>query len=360
MTDPYDAVVLVSFGGPDGPEDVLPFLENVTRGRDIPRPRLLAVAEHYHHFGGASPINAENRLLLASIRQDFADHGLELPVYWGNRNWHPYLADTVRSMAGDGVRKALAFVTSAYSSYSGCRQYQEDIEQARLAAGPEAPRIDKLRHYFNHPGFVDANADAVRAALATLPEAHRASTRLLFTAHSIPLSMARNSGPDGDLYVRQLQETAALVAAAAAPDLGWDLAWQSRSGSPRTPWLEPDINDRLEELAGSGTTDVVVSPIGFVSDHLEVAWDLDTEAAATAHRLGVGFVRAATAGRDRRFVAIVRQLVLERTATEDLRQVCGEMGPGPDHCPAGCCLATDQAYPVVGVSPHPPREPHHA
>lgn len=338
VTEAYDALLLVSFGGPDRPADVLPFLENVTRGRGVPRARLEEVAARYDYFGGASPINAENQLLLTSIRQDFAGAGLALPVYWGNRNWHPYLADTVRIMAGDGVRRALAFVTSAYSSYSGCRQYQEDLERARAEVGPSAPQIDKLRPYFNHPGFVDANADAVRAALRSAPASRRASTRLVFTAHSIPVAMARKSGPDGNLYERQLREAAGLVAAAAAPDLQWDLAWQSRSGSPQVPWLEPDVNDLLRDLAGAGTTDVVVSPIGFVSDHLEVVWDLDTEAAATAADQGLGFTRAATAGRDGRFVTMVRELVTERTTAGCPRRALGALGPAHDRCPAGCCL----------------------
>jgi len=338
VTDAYDALLLVSFGGPDGPADVLPFLENVTRGRDVPRARLEEVAERYHHFGGASPINAENQLLLSAIRRDFADSGVTLPVYWGNRNWHPYLADTVRTMAADGITRALAFVTSAYSSYSGCRQYQEDLERARAEVGPAAPQIDKLRHYFNHPGFIDANAAAVRAALKSVPESRRETTRLIFTAHSIPVTMARDSGPEGDLYERQLREAAGLVAAATS-NLGWNLAWQSRSGSPQVAWLEPDVNDLLRELARAGATDVVVSPIGFVSDHLEVRWDLDTEAATTAADLGLGFTRAATAGRDPRFVTMVCELVAERTAAAHPRRALGTMGPGHDRCPTGCCLS---------------------
>ena len=337
MTETYDALLLLSFGGPDGPEDVLPFLENVARGREVPRSRLLEVAERYHHLGGASPINAENRLLLSAIRQDFAEHDLVLPVYWGNRNWHPYLADALRTMVADGIQRALAFVTSAYSSYSACRQYQEDIERARATVGAAAPRVDKLRHYFNHPSFVAANADAVRAALTPVPAERRGTTRLIFTAHSVPVAMARDSGADGDLYVRQLTETAGLVAA-AVPEVEWELAWQSRSGSAQVPWLEPDVNVRLQELARAGTTDVVLSPIGFVSDHLEVVWDLDTEAAAAAAELRLGFTRAATAGRDPRFVAMVRELVQERHGAVCPRRALGGMGPGRDDCPAGCCL----------------------
>lgn len=337
MTEDYDALLLLSFGGPDGPEDVLPFLLNVTRGREVPPARLAEVAEHYEHFGGTSPINAENRLLLSSVRQDFAEHGVDMPVYWGNRNWRPYLADTLSTMAADGIQRALAFVTSAYSSFSGCRQYLEDVERARTVVGKGAPAVDKLRQYFNHPGFVAANADAVRDALALVPTSRRGTTRLIFTAHSIPVSMARESGPDGDLYVRQLLEAAQLIAA-DMPGMGWDMAWQSRSGGAQVPWLEPDVNDWLGQLARAGTTDVLVSPIGFVSDHLEVTWDLDTEAAATAAGLGLGFTRAATAGRDPRFVAMVRELVLERSAAAVRRCALGEMGPAHDRCPVGCCL----------------------
>jgi len=246
--------------------------------------------------------------------------------------------DTVAEMARDGVRRALVFATSAFGGYSACRQYQEDIERARGLVGPGAPEVDKLRHYFNHPGFINANADAVRAALRSVPESRRGTTRLIFTAHSIPVTMARDSGPEGNLYERQLREAAGLVAA-ATPDLGWDLAWQSRSGSPQVAWLEPDVNDLLRELARAGATDVVVSPIGFVSDHLEVRWDLDTEAATTAADLGLGFTRAATASRDPRFVTMVCELVAERTAAAHPRRALGTMGPGHDRCPTGCCLS---------------------
>ncbi len=331
----YDALLLVSFGGPDGPDDVMPFLENVTRGRGIPAERLTEVAQHYLHFGGVSPINEQNRLLQQAIRPQ-----VDLPVYWGNRNWHPFLVDAVQQMADDGVRSALAFVTSAYSSYSGCRQYQEDIAAARAAVGTSAPVVDKLRHYFNHPGFIEPNVDAVRRAGGRqLPRRGGSLTRLLFTAHSIPTVMAEQSGPEGDLYVTQLREAAALVAAAAVPHLEWDLVWQSRSGPPQVPWLAPDINDHLRALAAGGVTDVVVSPIGFISDHLEVLWDLDNEAAATAAELGLGFARAATVGTDPRFVAMVGELVEERSRPDCPRLALGTMGPSHDRCPAGCCPA---------------------
>lgn len=334
----YDAVVLVSFGGPERPEDVMPFLQNVTRGRGVPPERLAEVVEHYQHFGGVSPINQQCRDLLAAVRADFAAHGLDLPVYWGNRNWHPMLADTVGQMRDDGVRRALAFVTSAYGGYSSCRQYQDDIAAARAAVGPGAPVIEKLRQFWDHPGFVEPHADAVRAALAQLDPARRGSTRLVFTAHSVPTSMAATAGPHGGRYEAQLHETARLVAAAAAPDLRYDLVWQSRSGPPQVPWLEPDVNDHLATLAGAGTTAVVVSPIGFVSDHLEVVWDLDTEALATARQLGLDFVRAGTPGADPRFVTLVRELVTERLdpAGASPRRL-GEL-PWWDTCPTVCCV----------------------
>ncbi|MET7969595.1 ferrochelatase [Micromonospora sp. NPDC005305] len=335
----YDALVLVSFGGPERPEDVLPFLQNVTRGRGVPPERLAEVAEHYLHFGGVSPINQQCRDLLAAIREDFAANGVDLPVYWGNRNWDPMLADTVARMRDDGVQRALAFVTSAYGGYSSCRQYQEDIAAARAAVGPDAPLIEKLRQFWDHPGFVEPHTDAVRAALAQLDPARRDSTRLVFTAHSVPVSAAATAGPHGGRYTAQLAETARLVHAAAAPDLPYDLVWQSRSGPPQVPWLEPDVNDHLTALAGQGVTGVVVSPIGFVSDHLEVVWDLDTEALDTAKQLGLDFVRAGTPGTDPRFVAMVRELVRERNAPDGGRYFrrLGEL-PTWDTCPALCCV----------------------
>ena len=331
----YDAFLLVSFGGPEGPEDVMPFLRNVTRGRGVPDERLVEVAEHYRHFGGVSPINAQCRALLDAVRVEFAVAGIELPLYWGNRNWDPYLVDTVRQLRDDGIQSALAFVTSPYGSYSSCRQYLEDIERAR-AEVEGAPWIDKIRHYHDHPGYVEPHTDAVRAALATLPAERRATTRLVFTAHSIPTSMAATAAPDGGRYEAQLREVAALVAASAAADLPWDLVWQSRSGPPQVPWLEPDINDHLTALAAAGTTGVVLSPIGFSSDHLEVLWDLDTEAADTAKRLGLDFARAATPGTDARFVTMIRELVTERIDPSTPRQALGTI-PTWDFCAVGCC-----------------------
>lgn len=327
----YEAVMLVSFGGPEGPDDVMPFLRNVVRGRDVPEERLLTVAEHYQHFGGVSPINAQCHALLQALRTE-----LDLPLYWGNRNWNPYLADTLATMRDDGIRRALAFVTSPFGSYSSCRQYLDDIDAARAAVGDGAPEIGKIRHYHDHPGFVRPHADAVRAAFARLSDVE---PRLVFTAHSIPSMMDAQSGPDGWRYTTQVHETATLVASEAGPGLEWDLAWQSRSGPPHVPWLEPDINDHLEVLAASGVRGVVVSPIGFVSDHVEVAWDLDIEAAETAKRLGLRYARAATPGTDRRFVSMVRDLVAERLDSAAPRARLGTL-PVWDTCPTGCCTAT--------------------
>ena len=302
----YDALLLVSFGGPEGPDDVIPFLENVTRGRNIPRERLEKVGEHYHLFGGVSPINGQCRELKAAIEADFARHGLDLPVYWGNRNWAPYLADTVRRMREDGVRRAAAFVTSAYSGYSCSDQYVEDIERAREQV-PDAPRIDKLPVYCLRPGFVDPFVDAAREALAALPDG--ADHRLVFTAHSVPLSQ-----PGRPQYAAELEQVARTVAGRAAPGVPWTLVYQSRSGPPTQPWLEPDIVDHLDELRADGVAAVAVVPIGFVSDHMEVKYDLDVEAAGHAEKLGMAFVRAATPHTDPRFVALARELLLEAGA----------------------------------------------
>lgn len=334
---PYDALLLVSFGGPESAGDVLPFLENVTAGRNVPRERLEEVAEHYYAFGG-SPINRQCRELKAAIETDFAAHALDLPVYWGNRNWDPYLTDTLGRMAADGVRRAVAFITAAYSSYSSCRQYREDIARAQQTVGSAAPRVDRVRHYFNHPGFIEPVAAHVQDALRSVPEPLRASARLAFTAHSLPTGMAETSGPDGGAYVRQLLEASRLVADRV--DGGghpWQLVYQSRSGPPSQPWLEPDICDHLDELAGDGADAVVVVPIGFVSDHLEVLHDLDVEAAEQADKHGMSFARAATLGTDPRFVAMIRELVLERAAASAERPARGSLGPAHDNCPARCC-----------------------
>lgn len=327
----YDAVLVVSYGGPEGPDDVLPFLENATRGRGVPRPRLLAVAEHYHHFGGTSPINAQNRALVAALEAELAAKGPRLPVYLGNRNWHPFLEDTIRRMAADGVRHALALVTSAFSCYSGCRQYREDVIRASEAVGAEAPRFDKIRVFFNHPGFIEANAFGLRQTLDGLDPAARAAVHVAFTAHSIPVAMARASA-----YEAQLVEASRLVAQAAGVDR-WSLAYQSRSGPPRVPWLEPDLDDHLAEMAAAGVRHVVVLPIGFLSDHMEVRYDLDREARARAERLGVAFHRAPTVGTHPAFVAALRELVLERMTDHPDRRALGRLGPSHDVCPMDCC-----------------------
>ncbi|MBA9004526.1 ferrochelatase [Thermomonospora cellulosilytica] len=327
----YDALLLVSFGGPEGPQDVMPFLENVTRGRNVPRERLEKVAEHYHLFGGVSPINQHCRDLKAAIEADFAAHGVDLPVYWGNRNWDPYLTDTVRQMADDGIRRAAAFVTSAYSGFSSCGQYAGDIARAR-AAVPGAPEIDKLRVYFNHPGFVEPFVEATRAALDRLPEDLRGRAHVAFSAHSVPMAQ-----PGRERYAAELADISAHVAAQAAPGHDWRLVYQSRSGPPGQPWLEPDIGDHLEELHAAGTRAVVVVPIGFVSDHMEVKYDLDVEAAELAAKLGLAYERAATPGTHPRYVSMVRELLAERTAGPDApRPALGTLGARPDVCPAEC------------------------
>jgi ferrochelatase len=336
-TSRFDAFLLLSFGGPEGPDDVLLFLRNVTRGRGVPDERLAAVAEHYQHFGGVSPINSQNRALLTAIEAEFRQHAIELPVYWGNRNWHPLVADVVRQMADDGIRNALVLTTSATSSYSACRQYREDLAAAGAALGERAPGLVKLRHYFDHPGFIAANADRVRCAVDDLPEELADRARLVCTAHSIPVAMNQTSGPSGGLYLRQHRETARLVTEAVrGPGAQVDLAWQSRSGPPHVPWLEPDINDHLQSLAALGESAVVISPTGFVSDHLEVLWDLDIEAARTARRLGLAFSRAATVGTHPAFVGAIRELVEEQLAGERARTL-GALGLCGIDCPATCC-----------------------
>jgi ferrochelatase len=323
----YDALLLVSFGGPEGMDDVMPFLENVLRGRNVPRERMLGVAHHYEMFGGVSPINQQNRDLIAALKVELETHGPNLPIYWGNRNWHPLLSDTLRQMAADGVRNALAFVTSAYSSYSSCRQYRENISAAQEKAGPDAPRVDKLRAFYNHPLFIEANVDHIREAWSQVDQ----PAELVFTAHSIPESMAANCD-----YAAQLQEAGGLIAKALEIDR-WRVVYQSRSGSPSQPWLGPDINDYLRELHVKGTRAVVVAPIGFVSDHMEIVYDLDFEAQNLAQELGIKMVRAATAGTHPSFIKMIRELVLERIQNEPPRFL-GSRGPVHDVCPADCCL----------------------
>ena len=329
---PYDAVLLVSFGGPERADDVLPFLENVLRGKRVPRERVLEVAEHYYLFDGVSPINAQNRALLAALIAELDVHGVHLPVYWGNRNWHPMLEDTIRQMAEDGVRRALAFVTSAFASYSGCRQYLEDIQAARAAIGPAAPVVEKLRLFFNHPGFIESAADRVAEAFESIDPGDRPVTRLLFTAHSLPLAMAGRCA-----YVEQLREACRLVAERAGRG-EWDLVYQSRSGPAGQAWLEPDIRDHLAALrGGAGCRHAVVAPIGFLSEHMEVIYDLDVEAAGLCQELGITMVRSAVVGCHPRFVAMIRELLQERLEESPVRLAVGNLGPSPDVCPGGCC-----------------------
>ncbi|MFF3623973.1 ferrochelatase [Streptomyces sp. NPDC002467] len=366
---PYDALLLLSFGGPEGPDDVVPFLENVTRGRGIPRERLKEVGQHYFGFGGVSPINGQNRELLDALRKDFAEHGLDLPVYWGNRNWAPYLNDVMREMAADGRRRIAVLATSAYASYSGCRQYRENLADALAALVEEGvtelPKVDKLRHYFNHPGFVQPMIDGVLASLESLPQEVRAGARLVFTTHSIPTAAADASGPveehteggEGGAYVRQHLDVAKVIADAVRAETGtelpWDLVYQSRSGAPHIPWLEPDVCDHLEALHEGGTPAVVMVPIGFVSDHMEVLYDLDTEATAKAAELGLPIARSATVGADPRFAAAVRELVLERAAAERgegvERCALGLLGASHDLCAVGCCPARSPRPAAAGV-----------
>ncbi|MEU1627935.1 ferrochelatase [Streptomyces sp. NPDC020096] len=362
---PYDALLLLSFGGPEGPDEVVPFLENVTAGRGIPRERLKEVGQHYYLFGGVSPINAQNRELLDALRKDFAEHGLDLPVYWGNRNWAPYLTDTMRAMVDDGHRRILVLATSAYASYSGCRQYRENLADALAALeaeGRPVPRVDKLRHYFNHPGFVQPLIDGVLTALAELPADVRQTAHLAFTTHSIPTAAADTSGPverhgDGGAYVAEHLDTAKVIADAVREATGverpWKLVYQSRSGAPHIPWLEPDICDHLEAEQAAGAPAVVMVPIGFVSDHMEVKYDLDTEATAKAAELALPVARATTVGADPRFAAAIRDLVVERADLERGRTVqrcaLGELGPSHDVCPIGCCPARSPRPAAAGL-----------
>ena len=337
----YDAILVVGFGGPERRDDVLPFLENVTRGRGVPRERLMAVAEHYYHFGGASPINAQVRELIATLTPELERCGIMLPIYWGNRNWQPMLGDAVAQMKGDGIKRALAIVLAAYSSYSSCRQYREDIARAQVDSGSNAPRIDKVRVFYNHPEFIAANTERVREALKRISDERRGHVHLAFTSHSIPLSMALNCD-----YQRQIEETCRLVAEAV--EFGserWASVYQSRSGRPEDPWLGPDILDHLRELKQRGVSRVLIHPIGFLSDHLEVMYDLDVEANALCDELGIEMVRSRTVGSHPRFVTMLRMLVEERigvTAPTE-RVSVGLFGPGDDVCAETCCLRRAQS-----------------
>lgn len=334
----FDALLVVSFGGPEGNSDVLPFLENVLRGRNVPRERMLAVAEHYKMFGGVSPINEQNRKLIAALEKELTAKGPILPIYFGNRNWHPLLAYTVARMKADGIDRALAFVTSAYSSYSSCRQYLENIAGAQRTVGAGAPQIEKLRVFYNHPLFIEANVENVRAGLSQIPESQLPTTQLVFTAHSIPMSMAANCA-----YQAQLEETARIIASHIAIEqrlFPHKLVYQSRSGPPMQPWLGPDVLDYLSDAREAGTTDVLLAPIGFISDHMEVIYDLDTEARQLCESIGLNLVRANTVGTHPKFVQMIRELILERMDPKSERTFLGERGASADICPSGCCEQT--------------------
>ncbi len=332
-SQPYQALLVLSFGGPNQPEDVLPFLENVLRGRNVPRERMLEVAEHYYHFGGKSPINEQNLALIAALRDEMDAHGMaDFPIYFGNRNWHPMLEDTMRQMAADGIKRALCLTTSSFSSYSGCRQYRENIADAQKSMGESAPELHKIRVWYNHPLFIEAVADRVREALVQLDSDVRQSARLVFTAHSIPSSMAETCN-----YEKQLQESCRLVAEAVG---GHEhvLVYQSRSGPPNQPWLEPDIGDYIREQHAAGDlSPIAIVPIGFVSDHMEVMFDLDEEARQICDELGVPMVRAASVGTHPRFVEMIRLLVQERLVENPLRLAIGQYPPNHDTCPENCC-----------------------
>ena len=354
----YDAFLLTSFGGPERPEDVMPFLENVTRGRGIPRERLETVAHHYVALGGISPINGLIRALIVSLSAEFAERDIALPIYWGNRNWDPYLNEAVRQIHTDGHRRVLALATSAYSSYSGCRQYREDLAAALTETGlDDALVVNKVRLFFDHPGFVGPIAEGVVSALADLAadDVPVAQTRLLFTTHSIPQSMAATSGPpnafgENGAYVAQhhaaIETVVAMARERGAVVPEWTLVYQSRSGAPHTPWLEPDINDALRATAGSGARAAVVVPIGFISDHVEVVWDLDHEAQETARELGMQMIRVATPGTQPAFVAAIADLVEERLDGR-APAALSALGPWPAVCAAGCCPNPRAALPTV-------------
>jgi ferrochelatase len=339
---PYDALLVVSFGGPERIDDVVPFLENVLHGRNVPRERLLEVAQHYELFGGVSPINEQNRRLIAKLKELLENTGPRLPIYFGNRNWHPLLADTVAEMRDEGIRRALAFVTSAYSSYSSCRQYLENIAAAQARVGPGAPQIDKIRPFYNHPQFIEANVAHVQAALAKISDAARGSVHLVFTAHSIPLSMAENCD-----YEKQLRETARLVAEQvdglflSPGERGarrYTVAYQSRSGPPTQPWLGPDISEHLRMLKAAGINDVVVAPIGFISDNMEVIYDLDHEAHRVCEEIRLNVVRAETAATHPAFIDMIRDLILERIDQNHAPRASGDYGPRATPCDPNCCL----------------------
>lgn len=328
----YDAILLMSFGGPEGLDDVMPFLENVTGGRNIPEERLLEVSEHYRHFGGVSPLNALNRALIVALEEELEENGLNLPIYFGNRNWHPMITDTVQQMKDDGIKRALAFFTSGFSNYAGCRLYRENIQQAVEAVGEGAPEFDNIRMFYNHPGFINPVVDNMRSAIDQFPEDERDSIHIAFTAHSIPMGMARNSA-----YLAQLTEACRIVAEQLGTE-NYKLVYQSRSGPPAMPWLDPDILDYMDTISAQGIKNLVIMPIGFISDHMEVLFDLDTEAVEKAEALGITMVRAATVGTAKPFVGMIRDLIIERMTENPERPTLGNLPANHDICPLDCCL----------------------
>jgi len=330
---PYDALLVLSFGGPEKLDDVIPFLENVLRGRNVPRERMLEVAEHYYHFGGKSPINDQNRALITALETELTAHKIDLPIYWGNRNWHPLLTDTVKQMYEDGHRKILVFVTSIFSSYSGCRQYREDIQRSLQELNlREEMSLDKIRTFYNHPDFIETMADRVRDAMSELPAEGSDQRKVLYTAHSIPNAMAANCA-----YEKQLQESSRLISETIGIN-DWSLVYQSRSGPPQQPWLEPDVCDAIEKIADQNSArQVVVVPVGFVSDHMEVIYDLDDEAAKLAQEVGITMARAKTAGVHPQFVSMIRKLIEERLGIASEKEAIGNFGPSHDVCPIDCC-----------------------
>jgi ferrochelatase len=351
---PYDALLLVGFGGPEGMDDVMPFLENVTRGRGVPPERLIEVSHHYEHFDGVSPINDQNRALIAALEKEMAQRGLDLPILWGNRNWTPYLHEAMTQADEAGFGRVLALVTSAYSSYSSCRQYREDFAEALERSGLEGKlAVDRIRQYFDHPGFVAPFAEGLARAVAAMREQLGADApiRILFTTHSIPDAMGMSSGPPalhepagspGGIYEAQHLVTAELIveqaqSMGAAQMPPWRLVYQSRSGPPSVPWLEPDVNDAIREAAAEGVRGVVLVPSGFVSDHLEVLWDLDEEAKETADEVGLQFARVATAGTHPAFVRGLVDLIQERLDPAAPVDALSELGPWPAVCAPGCC-----------------------
>jgi protoporphyrin/coproporphyrin ferrochelatase len=355
----YDAVLLASFGGPEGQDDVIPFLRNVTRGRGIPDERLEEVSHHYRAFGGISPINQQNRNLKAALEAELASRGISLPVLWGNRNWDPYIPQTLQEAYDAGHRRLLMVTTSAYSCYSSCRQYREDIGIALTESGLDGKlEVDKVRQYFDHPGFVEPFVEGTAAGLAEVKEKLAAAglqdapVHILFATHSIPTRDAEAAGrsdaeprefEQDSAYVAQHLATGAEVVRRVEAESGltapWSLVYQSRSGAPSVPWLEPDINDAIEELAGQGIKGVVIVPLGFVSDHMEVAWDLDTEALETCKNLGIAATRVPTPGTHRTFVSGLVDLICERTVANNIadRPAMTGLGPWYDICRPGCC-----------------------